>query len=92
MSLEELSQQRIVSYERFVEFVEREWNYPVNEEVAKEVYKEYVDKRKRSESSLSIFDHHKNVLFHYNVRYGMKLILSMVEKLREEKIKKKKSM
>jgi len=83
MSLEELSKQRIVSYESFVEFLKREFNYPVNEDIAKEVYNEYVNERKIRESSFSIFDHHRYVLQKYKMNYGFKLILSELRKLKE---------
>jgi len=83
MSLDELSQQRIITYESFIEFLKREWNYPVNEDIAKAVYEEYIDERKKHESSLSILDHHKYVLNHYSIIYGIKSIMSDVKNLQQ---------
>ena len=47
MSFEELSKQKILSYKTFVEFLEKEYNYPLNEDVAKNLYESYLSSRKR---------------------------------------------
>ena len=67
MSIDELAKERTVTYESFVEFLKKQWGYPVDEEIAEEVYNEYIDHQKSYKTSFDSLEYRKRTLFHFSV-------------------------